>query len=88
MEVTADEHTRFRVNLPRRMRINSEGIERSKLVWVLSQATFVLAARRIDSCLLCRRHHVNEAALCDYCWATLDERELEAATKWTLGVRP
>ena len=70
------------------MRVNPEGIRRDELAWALSQASYVRAARRIDSCLLCKRNNVNEAGLCDYCWATLEGEELEAAAKWTMGVRP
>lgn len=70
------------------MRINSEGIRREELVWALGQRLLVLGARKIDSCLLCRRAGVNEAAICDYCWTTLDDSELRAASKWTIGVMP
>lgn len=70
------------------MRLNSEGIRREDLLWVLSQPSHVRTARRIDACLLCRRPNVNEAALCDCCWATLSEAELEAAVKWTMGAKP
>jgi hypothetical protein len=70
------------------LRVNSEGIKRHELLWALSQARIVQAARQIDSCLLCRRSGTNESGLCDYCWATLEGEELEAAAKWTMGVRP
>jgi hypothetical protein len=70
------------------VRFNSEGIERDKLTWVLGQTKLVQTARKIDSCLLCRRNGVNEAGLCSVCWATLDDKELEKATRWTTGVGP
>lgn len=70
------------------MRINSEGIPRDDLIWAWSRPDIVRQARRTDSCLLCRRPHVNEAALCDCCWATLDDNELRHATRWTMGMRP
>lgn len=69
------------------MRYNSEGIPRDELVWALTQRRLVREARKIDSCLLCRRDGVNEAALCPICWAILDEIELTAATRWTSGAR-
>jgi hypothetical protein len=70
------------------MRYNSEGIRREELIWTLGQARFVLNARKLDSCLLCRRNGVNEAGLCTVCWSSLDDEEYEAAKKWTSGVMP
>lgn len=70
------------------MRINSEGLPRDELIWALTQPELIRQSRRIDSCLLCRRPRVNEAALCDCCWATLDDEELRHAARWTMGIRP
>jgi hypothetical protein len=61
-------------------RLNSEGILRRDLPFALKNRRMVTDARRIDSCLLCRRPHVNEAALCDVCYAMLEGEELELAT--------
>lgn len=69
-------------------RVNSEGILRSDLRWVLTQSRLVHAARRIDTCLLCRRRRVNEAGLCDVCHATLTDEELKLAEKWLRGTGP
>jgi hypothetical protein len=69
-------------------RLNSEGILRRDLKWVLTQRRFVTTARRIDSCLLCRRQSVNEAGLCEVCYATLDEDELSLVEKWMRGTGP
>ena len=55
---------------------------------LLTQRSIVANARKIDSCLLCRRREVNEAGLCNYCWATLSESELDVAVKWTHGAMP
>ncbi|MFZ4507946.1 MAG: hypothetical protein ACOYON_09650 [Fimbriimonas sp.] len=69
-------------------RENSEGIRRDELAYALSQRRFVMTARRIDSCLLCRRKRVNEAGLCDACYSSLDGREFELASRWLAGVGP
>ncbi|HVT12637.1 MAG TPA: hypothetical protein VHE55_10240 [Fimbriimonadaceae bacterium] len=70
------------------MRVNPEGIVRSDLPWVLTQRRIVMTARRIDTCLLCRRKHVNEAGLCDVCMATLEDHEIALAEKWLRGTGP
>jgi hypothetical protein len=69
-------------------RWNSEGIPRDQLKWALTQKTMVLRARRTRQCLICCASSVNEAGLCDICWAVLDEKELELAGKWLSGVGP
>lgn len=69
------------------MRFNAEGIRREDLLFALTDGRLVRAARRIPACLLCRRSLVNEAGLCDVCWALLDGSELEEALKWTAGVK-
>lgn len=69
-------------------RLNSEGIARHKLKVALSDRPTVLSARRTDTCLLCRRPRVNEAGLCDVCWALLDDDELRLAGKWLMGQGP
>jgi hypothetical protein len=48
----------------------------------------VVAARKINSCLLCRRIGVNEAGLCDFCYSMLDGDELLLAVRWLQGVGP
>ncbi|AIE88140.1 hypothetical protein [Fimbriimonas ginsengisoli] len=70
------------------MRLNSEGIRRDELAFTLRNRYKVQSARRIDACLLCRRPHVNEAALCDVCYSTLEGEELELATCWLRGTAP
>ena len=69
-------------------RLNPEGIPRNQLAFVLTQPRRVLEARRIDACLLCRRQGVNEAALCEVCYAMLDGAEQSLATRWTSGGAP
>ena len=69
-------------------RLNSEGIRRDELRWVLTQRRFVITARRINSCLLCRRNGVNEAGLCQVCFTLLDDEESRLANKWTSGEGP
>ncbi|QYK54142.1 MAG: hypothetical protein KF824_04415 [Fimbriimonadaceae bacterium] len=69
-------------------RLHPEGVERSQLAWVLTQARFVKVAVRIDQCLLCRNKSVNEAGLCDVCFTFLDDKETELALRWTSGVAP
>ncbi len=69
-------------------RVNSQGIPRKQLLWTLSQPRHVKKAIREDACLLCRTRGVNEAALCDTCYALLDEEELKSAERWLSGVGP
>jgi len=69
-------------------RLNSEGILRSELIWALTQRRIVLTARRMNSCLLCRRTGVNEGGVCDVCYAGLTEDELELIEKWRRGTGP
>ena len=69
-------------------RLNSEGILRSDLAFALGSRKIVRDARKMDSCLLCRRKNVNEAALCDVCYSMLEGDELMLALKWLTGVGP
>ncbi len=69
-------------------RLNSEGIPREKLSYVLKNRRLVGIARRINKCLLCKRHGVNEAGLCDVCCALLNEEELTLANRWLTGEGP
>ncbi len=69
-------------------RWNSEGIRREDLVWALTQASQVRAARRADMCLLCRQGPVNEAGLCDGCSVLLNDRERQLVERWMGGVGP
>ena len=48
----------------------------------------VRTARRIDACLLCRKSGVNEAGLCQVCWALLNDDELKQGERWLTGVGP
>jgi hypothetical protein len=48
----------------------------------------VAKAIKEDACLLCRSKGVNEAALCDACYALLDEEELKLAERWLSGIGP
>jgi hypothetical protein len=57
-------------------------------VWTLSQRRLVNKAIKEDACLLCRTGGVNEAALCDACYALLNDDELRAAERWLSGVGP
>lgn len=68
-------------------RLNSEGINRDQLIWTLRNPRLVLSARRINSCLLCRRIGVNEAALCEVCYALIsDPEEQRLINNWmTVG---
>ncbi|MBI5708200.1 MAG: hypothetical protein HZC36_14555 [Armatimonadetes bacterium] len=69
-------------------RLNSEGIKRWELKQALQNPRIVTRARTIDACLLCRGHRVNEAGLCDVCWAMLDDDEIGIALGWLSGERP
>lgn len=69
-------------------RLNSEGIRRGELPFVLRQTDRVRTARRIDSCLLCRRKRVNEAGLCDVCFSQLEGEEMRLANRWLTGEGP
>ncbi len=69
-------------------RINSEGIQRWRLSIALTDRHQVLNARKADMCLLCRRHRVNEAGLCDVCYSGLEGDEFRLASRWLSGVGP
>jgi hypothetical protein len=69
-------------------RHNSEGIRRDQLLTALKDWRTVTNARRNDSCLLCRRSGVNEAALCEVCWTLLSDQELQQGVRWISGVGP
>lgn len=69
-------------------RVNSQGIPRKQLTWVLTQPRHVKKAIRENACLLCRSNGVNEAGLCDMCYALLTDEELRLAEKWLGGVGP
>ena len=69
-------------------RINSEGIPRHTLPWVLTQARFVRDAVRMDYCLLCRAGRVNEAGLCLNCMTYLNDEELNLVERWCRGTGP
>lgn len=69
-------------------RLNGEGIPRDNLLLALRDRRAVTGARRIDACLLCRNPRVNEAGLCESCYAMLDGEELRLATRWLAGVGP
>ena len=69
-------------------RVNSKGIPRQQLEWTLTQKRYVNKALREDACLLCRSRGVNEAGLCDTCYALLDDNELKLAERWLGGIGP
>jgi hypothetical protein len=70
-------------------RLNSEGIPRHQLKFALRRPATVLTARRVDSCLLCRRKGVNEAGLCDLCYPLIqDPEEQGLIEKWLSGEGP
>jgi len=68
-------------------RWNSEGIPRDQLMWALTQRPVIRSFRKLDSCMLCRRKGVNEAALCEACFSMLDGIEFDSAQQWLSGVR-
>jgi hypothetical protein len=69
-------------------RWNSEGIPRDQLVVALRTPRIVRFARRINSCLLCRRKSVNEAGICEVCTANiLDAEELRLIGEYRTGER-
>lgn len=69
-------------------RQNPEGIQRSELLYCLSNKKIVFFARETDSCMLCCRPNVNEAGLCRWCYSSLDTPEIQVAVKWMSGVGP
>ena len=69
-------------------RLNSEGIRRHELLWALTQRRTVMTARRINSCLLCRRAGVNESGLCEVCFSMLSDEENRIALRWISGEGP
>lgn len=69
-------------------RLHPEGIPRDQLIWVLTQSRLVRTAVRLDTCLLCCNHRVNEAGLCDICYCLLNDAELVLAERWLAGATP
>lgn len=69
-------------------RLNSEGIRRQDLLWALGQVKVVMTARRIDSCLLCRRRGVDESGLCNVCGSALSDEEQSLVESWRRGTGP
>lgn len=69
-------------------RMNSEAIPMHQLILALKDPKMVPEFRRIDRCLLCRRQRVNEAALCESCWALLGDDEIRQAERWLNGGQP
>ena len=69
-------------------RINATGLRREQLVWALTQNRLVSAARKEDSCLLCRSQRVNEAGVCVVCFSMLTDDELKLARRWLAGTGP
>lgn len=74
--------------LPDVERLNSEGIRRNDLRFVLTQPRLVAIARRNGTCLLCKHGPVNEAALCESCFSLLGEEEFTLAQRWLTGEGP
>jgi len=69
-------------------RWNAEGILRDQLTWALQVKHVVPEFRRRGKCMLCQRPDVNEAGLCIYCMAILDEPEHTLARRWITGAAP
>ena len=70
-------------------RLNPEGIPRDDLRYALTQRRFVMSARRMNSCMLCKRIGVNETGLCEVCYGLLDDpEELRLANRWLTGEGP
>ncbi|MBX3110500.1 MAG: hypothetical protein KF857_00700 [Fimbriimonadaceae bacterium] len=69
-------------------RLSESGWPRHQLAWVLAQNKFVAEARRLDSCLLCRSPKVNEAGLCEGCYASLEPPDIDLAERWLAGAMP
>lgn len=69
-------------------RLNSEGLRRDQLKFALGQRRFVMTARRLNQCLLCKRDGVNEAGLCNVCYALIDDEETRLANRWLTGEGP
>ena len=70
------------------MNVPDKGIPRELLGLALRDRRSVMTARRIDSCLLCRRARVNESGLCESCWSLLSEEELRLGLRWLSGEGP
>jgi hypothetical protein len=77
---------RYPLNLMER--VNPEGIVREDLAWALNQRGLVFTARRMNTCLVCRRRGVDESGLCNVCTATLSEQEQDLVEKWRRGTGP
>jgi hypothetical protein len=69
-------------------RLNEEGVRPDQLIYALKNRKTVQDARMIDTCLLCRRGHVNMAGLCEICYGALNGAELEQAVRWLSGQGP
>ncbi|MDR3692499.1 MAG: hypothetical protein P4L46_24165 [Fimbriimonas sp.] len=69
-------------------RLNSEGILRYQLTVALKDRRQVLEARKVDTCMLCRRRGVSPCGLCEICYSGLEGEEFRLANKWLSGVGP
>lgn len=69
-------------------RWNQTGLPRDQLLWALTQRHIIQKTQNERKCLLCKEKPINEAGLCEICWALLSEKELELAGKWMRGDGP
>ena len=69
-------------------RFNSEGILVHDLLITLKNVRSVREARRVNTCLLCRRRGVNDSGLCEVCYGMLDGEPLNVAQRWLSGQGP
>lgn len=69
-------------------RWNQTGLPRNQLLWALTQRHVIQKALAEGRCLLCKEQPINEASLCEICWALLSDKELNLASKWLRGDGP
>lgn len=69
-------------------KFNPEGLTRQQFLHALQTPALINAAIKRDRCLICCRTKVNEAGICDVCYAELSEKENELVVRWLRGAMP
>jgi hypothetical protein len=66
-------------------RFNSEAVDRKDLVHAFFAGGPVRLSKASGLCMLCRTGPVNDAGLCEGCFANLTDEEWAAARPWIEG---
>ncbi|MCW5946373.1 MAG: hypothetical protein KIT74_05015 [Fimbriimonadales bacterium] len=66
-------------------RFNSEAIDREDLILAFRKGDPVRLAKAKGHCMLCKGSPVNDAGLCEGCFANLTDEEWNEARHWIEG---